>query len=160
MKRTVIGIFCAAFVFTFAAAVFAVTPGQLEKSNREIEKEKRMRERIEKKLPKPQIEEKQLEEAAPIAPGEKTMVKKITVSAATLVPEKEIAAITSQYENKEATLKDMQKIADLITDLYRKKGYVTSRAYLPPQKVTDGKLEIRVVEGVTGDIEVKGNKFF
>ena len=160
MKRTVIGILCVAFVFSFAAAVFAVTPGQVEKSNREIEKEKSLRERIEKKLPKPQIEEKQPEEAAPIAPGEKTLVKKITVSAATLVSEKELTAITSQYENKEATLRDIQKIADLITDLYRKKGYVTSRAYLPPQKITDGKLEIRVVEGVTGDIEVKGNKFF
>lgn len=54
----------------------------------------------------------------------------------------------------------MQKVVDLITDAYRSKGYVTSRAYLPPQKISEGVLEIMAVEGVTGDINVKGNKFF
>ena len=52
----------------------------------------------------------------------------------------------------------MQKVADLITDIYRRKGYVTSRAYLPPQRVEQGILEIRIVEGITGDIDIIGTK--
>ncbi len=55
----------------------------------------------------------------------------------------------------------MQKVADLITDAYRVKGYPTSRAYIPPQTIgKDGVLLIRIVEGRVGEISVKGNKFF
>jgi hemolysin activation/secretion protein len=54
----------------------------------------------------------------------------------------------------------MQKICDLITDEYRKRGWVTSRAYLPPQNIQNDILVINVLEGKTGNIEVKGNKFF
>ena len=55
---------------------------------------------------------------------------------------------------------EMQKIADLITDAYRQKGYVTSRAYLPPQQIERQILEIRIVEGITGNVEIKGNRYF
>ena len=54
----------------------------------------------------------------------------------------------------------MQSIADLITDAYRQKGFVTSRAYLPPQKIDQGVLLIKVIEGLTGKIEVKGSRHF
>ncbi len=54
----------------------------------------------------------------------------------------------------------MQKVADLITDQYRKKGYVTSRAYIPPQNIKKGILIIRVVEGSLGNLEIKGNRYF
>ena len=70
----------------------------------------------------------------------------------TLVPETVILGITSQYEGKESSLRGMQKIADLITDEYRAKGYATSRAYIPPQTMKDGVLVIRVVEGRLGSL--------
>jgi hemolysin activation/secretion protein len=54
----------------------------------------------------------------------------------------------------------MQKAADLVTDAYRKKGYITSRAYLPPQKIEGKTLEIRVVEGLMGNLQIKGSKHF
>jgi len=54
----------------------------------------------------------------------------------------------------------MQKIADLITDEYRAKGYATSRAYIPPQTVKDGLLIVRVVEGKLGNIQFRGNEYF
>ena len=78
----------------------------------------------------------------------------------TLLSAKEIKDIISGYENKELALDEMQKVADAITDAYRQKGYVTSRAYLAPQKIVGGNLEIRVIEGFTGDIQVKGNRYF
>jgi hemolysin activation/secretion protein len=54
----------------------------------------------------------------------------------------------------------MQKIADEITDLYRKYGRSTSRAYLPPQTIKDGVLIIKVIEGKVGKIDIKGNRYF
>ncbi|MDD5085634.1 MAG: ShlB/FhaC/HecB family hemolysin secretion/activation protein, partial [Candidatus Omnitrophica bacterium] len=41
-----------------------------------------------------------------------------------------------------------------------KKGYITSFAYLPPQKIEEGVLHIQVVEGRLANVSVQGNRFF
>jgi hemolysin activation/secretion protein len=66
----------------------------------------------------------------------------------------------AEYEGKELTFRQMQRAVDRITDQYRLKGYVTSRAYMPPQTIEDGVLLIRVVEGKLGDVQIKGNMHF
>jgi hemolysin activation/secretion protein len=76
------------------------------------------------------------------------------------VPQEEIEGVIKGYENQELAVSTMQQLADRITEVYRKKGFVTSRAYLPPQKIENKLLEIRVIEGITGDITVKGNRYF
>lgn len=132
----------------------------MERMRELLEKEKALREKIEKKEEKPEIEEKIPVKEIPPAPEEKVFIKKIIVTGNTLISQQEIERIISPFENQELTLKDFRKIADLITDAYRQKGYVTSRAYLPPQKIEEGILEIRIIEGITGDLEVKGNRYF
>jgi hemolysin activation/secretion protein len=37
---------------------------------------------------------------------------------------------------------------------------MTSRAYVPPQKIQDGKVVIRIVEGHVGNVVIKGNRWF
>lgn len=148
------------FTFLFFISGYAEIPSQYEKTEREIELKKELRERIEEKIEKPEIEEKKEEEVAPEVEEEKVFIKEITVTGVTVFPEENIREITSQYENKELTLREIYKIADLITDLYRKNGYLTSRAYVPPQDLTDGILEIRVLEGRMGKLEIKDNKYF
>ncbi len=140
--------------------LFAQKVGETEKIEREIEKEKLLRERIEKVKEKPKIEEKLPTTAPPSKAAEKIVVNKINVTGVTLVSQKEIDSIIIPFENKELILQELQKAADLITDAYRKKGYVTSRAYLPPQKIEKGTVEIRVIEGITGDVEIRGNRYF
>ncbi len=54
----------------------------------------------------------------------------------------------------------MQKVADLITDAYRKKGFITTRAIIPPQKVVNNTLELKVILGLMGNLEVRGNHYF
>lgn len=152
-------------VSSFCPYGFAqTTPGQKvseEQRTREIEeRQKKLLKEIEREKPMPEIEEK-LPPAQPLPQGEeKAFIKKITVVGATYISEKEIKDIITPFENKELFLRDMQKVADLITDAYRKKGYITSRAYLAPQKIENGLLEIRIIEGHMGDVDVKGNKFF
>lgn len=124
------------------------------------EQDERLRKKIEKKKEAPSIEEELPKEAGLPESTEKISIKKINVSGATLISEKKISNIITSFENKELTLRDMQKVADLVTDLYRQKGYVTSRAYLPPQKIDKNILEIRILEGRVGDVDVKGNRFF
>ncbi len=150
------------FLFSFLYLpnkTFAQTAIQYEKSEREIEKEEELRERIEKKEEEPEIK-KEEEEITPEEEGEKIFIKKIEVIGVTVFPKEKIREIVEPYEGKELSLKEIHKVADLITDLYRQKEYLTSRAYIPPQDLTDGILEIRVLEGKMGELKIEGNRYF
>jgi len=90
----------------------------------------------------------------------KFLVNRIDVQGATIPTNLEIDAIIVRYQGTMMSLADAQKIADLITDIYRKKGFITSRAYVPAQRMTDNVLTIKTIEGRLGTIEIKGNKYF
>lgn len=49
---------------------------------------------------------------------------------------------------------EIEQILAEITKDYVERGFITSRAYLPPQDMTTGTLEIQVVEGVIQDIQI------
>ena len=122
----------------FVVSVFAQVPasqtaGGITRQRQELEKERALEEKIttEKAAPK----EGPPEELIPEDAGPKVLITSIKVEGAQLLSEKEIQAIISPFEGKELSLTAMQKVADLITDAYRSKGYVTSRAYIPPQTV-------------------------
>ena len=144
--------------FLWQGASFAADPPASQQMSGEDrtrqlqDSEKKLRQEIEKPKEEPQIEEKIPKAAFPEAPAQKILVTNIKAIGASIIPEDTIKQITAEYLNKELTLNDMQKLADLITDLYRKRGLVTSRAYLPPQKIENGNPEIRVIEAVVGDI--------
>lgn len=153
-----------AFIFAFKLNAYAIDPqqtaGGLEKLQADQDLSKKLEKRVTEKKEKPEIEEKD-QVAAPVAEGEKVLVKKINVEGGVLLSLDELNKITSSYQNKKLTISEMQKVADLITDAYRVKGYPTSRAYIPPQTIgKDGVLLIRIVEGRVGEVSVKGNKFF
>jgi len=94
------------------------------------------------------------------ASTQKVHIQKILVIGVTLFPDNVINAITNPYENKDLSFEEMKKIAYQITILYRKKGFIISRAYIPPQKMEGGMLEIRVLESRVGDIILKGNRYY
>ena len=161
MKKSLIILVIISFIFSLSLPVFAAEIDKLQKAGTEIEKEKRLREKIETERPSPEIKKGYAPpEVTPPEAGERVLINKITVTGVTLLTQKEIDKIISGYQNRQLNLTDMQKVADQITDAYRQKGYITSRAYLPPQKITSGNLELRIVEGSTGDIEIKGNRYF
>ena len=93
-------------------------------------------------------------------PAEKVLIKKINVIGVTFLSQEEVNDIISPYENKELSLKEIQDISSLITDAYRKKGYITSGAWIPLQTFEQGILEIRIIEGITGEIKIEGNRYF
>lgn len=150
------------FVCLFSSAPATAQVEKIERSEAGIRKELKLRQMLGQKKTSPQIEEEKpvVEEEALAAREAKTQINNITVSGVTLFTEAEVRAVVQPYENRVLSVREMQKAADLVTDLYRQKGYVTSRAYLPPQKIENGRLEIKVIEGMTGDVEIKGNRFF
>lgn len=133
--------------------------GGLEKLGEELEEKKQLEQRILKE----KGEEKETgitEEEKVIPEEEKIFIRKIEVEGVSFIPSEAVTAITVLYEGKKLSLREMQKICDLITDEYRKKGFVTSRAYLPPQTIKEGILKIMVIEGKLGEVEIEGNRYF
>ncbi len=76
------------------------------------------------------------------------------------VTSREIEALTRPSIGKEVSFEDLQGLVSSIKSLYRTKGYVASYAYLPPQNVTEGIIEIRIVEGTLGNLSITGNRWF
>jgi hemolysin activation/secretion protein len=152
------------FSFLFSLSSFSQTPDATQTTGGILQQEQQMKtsEELEQRVrqKKEKAEEKGEGEQLPEQEGETVLIEQINVEGVSLIEQSKIKDITSQYEGKEISLRTMQKIADLITDLYREAGYVTSRAYLPPQTIQDGILIIRVIEGELGSLQIQGNKYF
>jgi hemolysin activation/secretion protein len=86
------------------------------------------------------------------------VVKQVQVTGSTVLKPDEIAKITSTVEGRSVTLTELQDVANALTQLYLNQGYITSRAILVNQKIADGIVQIRVVEGSLEKIEVQGNQ--
>ncbi|MCX5711993.1 MAG: hypothetical protein NTY47_02840 [Candidatus Omnitrophica bacterium] len=150
----------------FQSRVLAVPPparqemsGQ-EQSRESISKEEKLKKNIQTKSEIPEVENKIPEEAFQSAPTPKIKVANIVVTGATILSEAEIQKIITPFKGQELDLSGMQQVAERITEAYRKKGFITSRAYLPPQKIENGVLELRILEASMGEVTVKGNRFF
>ena len=114
-----------------------------------------------KKLPEIKIKEMvEAEKPKPILPSEKTPLQKIHVGRVTFISEKKINRIIKPYKNRALTGAEMQECADLITRAYNRHGYITSYAYVKPENLNKGVLEIDVVEGRVGKIKVVNNRYF
>ncbi len=92
-------------------------------------------------------------------PEPKTLVKSFTLDGVNLFQPKDFEPTLKKYRNKELSMSDLKKVTDEISAFYRKKGYVSSVAYLPAQEIADNNVEIKVVEGRVGDINVEKPKY-
>jgi hemolysin activation/secretion protein len=65
---------------------------------------------------------------------------------------------TECFTNRPITFTDLLEIRSKITELYIQEGYVTSGAYIPEQTLTDGVVQIQVIEGKLEDIQITGTR--
>lgn len=65
--------------------------------------------------------------------------------------------IAADYLGREVTLSDLYEIVEKLNALYEKQGYITCRAYLPPQTIHEGRVHIGLFEGRVGTVQVQGN---
>jgi hemolysin activation/secretion protein len=145
-------------VVSLAQTPSSQTAGGVISQEKAIEKDKELQEKIEEPRPRPETGVSGEEIVSETGPT--VTVTRIVVEGSTLLTQQEIDNVAAPFEGKQLTLRGLQQIADMITDEYRKKGYVTSRAYIPPQTIKDGIVVIRVVEGKMGDLSIQGNRHF
>jgi len=98
-----------------------------------------------------------VEHPATEAPLPKTIGQTVFVVSfrikATRFSEDELSAVLKDYVGRSLTLAELQEAARKIGDYYRQHDYM-AHAYLPPQTVRDGVVEIVVVEGRLGQVQV------
>ncbi|NJM45921.1 MAG: ShlB/FhaC/HecB family hemolysin secretion/activation protein, partial [Alkalinema sp. RU_4_3] len=103
----------------------------------------------------------------PIAPPEttpppaaplKTPIKTITITGTTVFTPQQLQQFTEGSENRALSLEEMRAIADRITQAYLSLGYLTSRAVLVDQTITDGLLQIKAIEGSVERIDILGTE--
>ncbi len=86
-------------------------------------------------------------------------LERVDTDPSEILTEAEIKAITDPYVGKTVSLEDLYAMTASINKLYETRGYAVCRAYLPPQRIHEGAVQIRLLEGKTGNVTVNGLRF-
>ncbi len=114
------------FLFLSFSICSAQPPtGQIQKTQEMLEKERELRQRIEK--------------------PQKQFVEKIQVEGASLLSEQELQEITLLFEERWLTQEDIQQVIDLIIQAYKQKGY-SEKELKSSYQIENNNLEIQVEE--------------
>ena len=81
---------------------------------------------------------------------------KVETDTSEILTETEIKRITDSYKGKKVSLQDLYDMTEAINKLYEEKGYAICRAYLPPQRIHEGVVQIKLLEGKTGNVTISG----
>mgnify|MGYP002777211046 FL=1 len=85
-------------------------------------------------------------------------VSQFVVTGSTVFSQQQFDEKLKAFVGKPITLAELFQARTVVTQMYLDQGYVTSGAYIPPQKLQAGVVEIRVVEGSLEDIKVTGTR--
>lgn len=89
----------------------------------------------------------------------KTFVKSFKFSGNTVFGSEALSVLVKSYENKEVGINALKEIASVITKYYRDNGYFVARAYIPAQSMENGIIEIAIIEGSYGAVELKNSSY-
>jgi len=84
-------------------------------------------------------------------------LKAVKIEGATFFPLQEIAKLYETQLGQKVSLDLVWELANRITEKYRNAGYFLSRAFVPTQKIEDGIITLRVVEGYIATVEWEGD---
>jgi hemolysin activation/secretion protein len=101
------------------------------------------------------LPEEPVRPATPAASAARVKVTGFRITGARAFPQAELRTLLADSEGKELNLAQLQELALRITRYYRERGYLLARAYLPAQEIRNGVVEIAVLEGRLGKLEVE-----
>ncbi len=87
-------------------------------------------------------------------------VERFEIDGNTVFPTGELAPIVAPFEGREITNVELEEARRQLTLHYVNSGYINSGAVVPDQKVADGVIEIRIIEGKLSRIEIEGVERF
>lgn len=88
----------------------------------------------------------------------KLLLKDVQVDPSKIISEEKIKEITASYVGREVSIADLNELVEKFNEIYAAGGYVTCKAYLPVQQITEGIVHIGLIEGTVGEVSISGNK--
>jgi hemolysin activation/secretion protein len=91
----------------------------------------------------------------------KIVVKKFDITGSTVFSPSELQKITAPLTNRPIGFNQLLQVANQITELYAKNGYINSGAFIPGNQTFDkigGTVKIEIIEGSVEDIIVTGTQ--
>ena len=104
----------------------------------------------------PPVQHRKKDTLQTTATSKKILIKTFEFKGSSIFNEKELAKAISDYYGKKLTLAQIYQAADVIENLYRRRGYMLASVYLPAQKISSGKVILEILEGRRGEILVEG----
>jgi len=89
--------------------------------------------------------------------GPRVFMKAVNFSPSEIFSAEELKAFGNSLVGREVSFADIKELVTRINEAYKAKRIVTARAALAPQDVSDGVLDVSLVEGRLGSINIKGN---
>lgn len=89
----------------------------------------------------------------------KFKLKKINFNGNLIYGDKILSNLAKDLLDKTVYMEDILNLTVLISRFYQSHGYLTCHAYIPPQEVTDGIIQINIIESKISKISIKGNKW-
>ena len=130
---------------------------QLSQANESLERQ-RVAQQIEedRKKKQAQVETDKVQTPEQSAADLTFELTKVEIDASEILSETELQGTAAPYIGKTVALSDLYAIRDDINRLYADKGYLICKAYLPPQRIRGGVVQIKLLEGRTGRVTVSG----
>jgi hemolysin activation/secretion protein len=99
--------------------------------------------------------------AAPLPPDKAAQIRfvltGVELTGATVIAPGDLAPLYAELIDHEVSLADVYRLAERVTALYGNRGYLLSRAVVPPQTITDGAVRLAAVEGYVDKVVFEGH---
>jgi hemolysin activation/secretion protein len=93
--------------------------------------------------------------ALPVSPTLKVRVTQFTFSGNTLFSDEQLSEVVRDFVGKELDFEGLTDAATKVRAYHRERGYFLAQAYLPQQAIREGVVEIAVIEGRVGVVELQ-----
>ncbi len=93
--------------------------------------------------------------ALPLSPTLRVRVTQFTFTGNTLFTDEHLNEVIQEFIGKELDFEGLNDAATKVRAYHRERGYFLAQAYLPQQAIRSGVVEIAVVEGRIGEVELQ-----
>ena len=83
-------------------------------------------------------------------------LQQILLEGNTVFTNQQLQSLLVPYLHRWITAEDVQELRRVLTNHYIQHGYINSGAVIPPQQVSDGRINIRIIEGQLSDMHITG----
>lgn len=87
------------------------------------------------------------------------LLEKINFEGNTQVSEEELNKLALEVLGEDIFFDELLEVCSKVTNLYHEKGFLTSYATVPPQRIVDGVATIKIIESKVGELNIEGEKW-